>query len=114
MPQLISEILDYKKDEKVYGVTFVTTDDYYGMYVAFETVEHLQQSKYENITWFANEWGYSDAELPTKFNKDGYKKEEIVFLVTMGDGDYISEMLLESAKRLNHPKAAEEVISCLK
>jgi hypothetical protein len=160
MPQMILEILSYNK-EKVYGIAFVTTDDYYGMYVAFETLEHLKESKYPDDAWFVNEWGYSDAKLPTTFNKElyrnlvdiidtdenidftkpsaekwdfaiqliqaikegidsipqglfkqfGYTKDEIVFLATMSDGDYMDEMLLESAKLFNSHKASKEILA---
>lgn len=36
-PQLIVEILNFKPKEKVYGIAFLTTDDFYGIYVAFQT-----------------------------------------------------------------------------
>ena len=160
MPQLISEILSYRNEEKVYGIAFVTTDDYYGMYVAFETLEHMKQLKNPENTWFVNEWGYSDTALPTKFNKElyqnlvnvietddgidftkpsdekwnfavqliqaikeaidvvpqtlfeqyGYLKDDIVFLTTMSDGDYMDEMLLESTKLFNSFKTSKEVL----
>lgn len=165
LPQLVTEILDYKSEEKVYAIAFLTTDDFYGMYVAFETIENLKRSKYsaDSIQWFANEWTYSDQELPTKFNKElytnlvevidastdidlmrpsnekwnfaiqfmevikeaidcvpqslfeqyGYVKDDIVFLATMSDGDYMDEMLLESAKRFNSSIASKEILEYL-
>ena len=153
--ELISEILSYKKEEKIYGIAFVTTDDYYGMYIAFETLENLNRSKRPNTFWFVNEWGYSDSDLSVKFNQElyqnlvdvieinkemeftkpsdekwefamqlmqaikeaidslpqfifeqnNYSKDDIVFLATMSDGDYMEEMFLESARIFNSPLA---------
>lgn len=35
------------------------------------------------------------------FNKNNYKREDILFFATMSDGDYIQEMLNESVKMFN-------------
>jgi len=35
------------------------------------------------------------------FGKHGYKREDIVFFITMSDGDYVDEMLKESVKTFN-------------
>lgn len=164
MPKLIEEILSYQIEEKVYGISFMTTDDFYGMYVAFETEEHLLilNQKYEGFDnrWCPNEWGYSDQDLPSNYNdvlyenmvaviesdedvdftypsdekwavaliiieavgealnhipavlfeKYGYQKDEIAFLITMSDGDYMEEMLRESAKAFNSAKTSEKIL----
>lgn len=76
MPQLVSEILGATK-EKVYAIAFITTDDFYGMYVAFETLENYKKTPAGNKDtyrrWACNEWGYSDAKLPSDFNPVLYK-----------------------------------------
>lgn len=76
MPQLLSEIMS-SHNGKVYAIAFVTTDDFYGMYVAFETVENYENTptgrKNAYRRWSCNEWGYSDKELPTDFNHALYE-----------------------------------------
>lgn len=42
------------------------------------------------------------------FEKYGYQKEDIVFFTTMSDGDYMEEMLVESAKLFNSPTTLEK------
>ncbi len=38
------------------------------------------------------------------FQKNGFQREEVLFFSTMGDGDYIQEMLDSSLKLFNTPK----------
>lgn len=159
-PELIKEILSHK--EKVYGIAFLTTDDFYGMYVAFQTEEALGEKK--EYRWFPNEWKYSDTDLMNNYSKElydnlvsivesvelnytvnlleaspnklsfalsfvdalgevinalpeslfkeySYSKEDILFLTTMSDGDYMGEMMIESAKKYNTLRTASEVLN---
>ena len=47
-------------------------------------------------------------EIPEEiFEKNGFKREDILFFATMGDGDYIEEMLEASVKMFNSPKTLE-------
>ena len=47
-------------------------------------------------------------EIPEEiFKKNGFKREDILFFATMGDGDYIEEMLEASVKMFNSPKTLE-------
>lgn len=168
LPELIGEILSFKREEKVYGIAFITTDDLYGMYVAFQT-EETQKENIEELKklgiqqdsrWFPNEWKYSSDQLkgnyskelytnlvsiveknhtinllePSKekwefiscfikilqsavisidssvFEKYGYKREDIVFLTTMSDGDYMECMKEESIQLFNSYDALKNIL----
>lgn len=44
-------------------------------------------------------------EIPEKiFEKNGFRREDILFFATMGDGDYIEKMLEASIKMFNSTK----------
>ncbi|MHC5218244.1 DUF4303 domain-containing protein [Enterococcus sp. LJL128] len=66
LPQLLEEILSYNESQKVYGVSFITTDDFYGMYAAFVTKEFMDEqvkseSEKEYKRWLPTEWPFSDS-----------------------------------------------------
>ncbi|WP_347253067.1 hypothetical protein [Leminorella grimontii] len=44
------------------------------------------------------------------FSKAGYKRDELIFFMTMSDGDYMDEMLIESVERFN---SKETISHCL-
>lgn len=161
MPEHINEILSAQPQNKIYAIAFVTTDDFYGMYTAYETKEKLLSlGGAEEINahqWSANEWSYSmngprdifydclvniaesdhqiNLMVPSDekwgyavsfldvvceaiqsvpqqvFKDNGYSKEEIVFFVTMSDGDYMDEMIIESAKKCNAPATIQELLT---
>lgn len=78
MPKLVEEILLYLPEQQVYGISFLTTDDFYGMYVGFNTKEFMEEqikkdSANEYQRWMPTEWPFSDETLPTDFNKELYK-----------------------------------------
>lgn len=165
MPKLLGEILSVPLEEKVGGIAFVTSDDFYGIYVPFETEQVLKKlmnagEDKGRWRWFPDEWRYSDANLPSSYRKElysnlvavieaneeidfcnpsankwafaisymdaigdaisnlpesffetyGYRKQDILFLAAMNDGDYINEMLVESAKKYNSPEKAKAFI----
>ena len=41
------------------------------------------------------------------FQKNGFQRKDILFFATMGDGDYIEEMLEASVKMFNAPETLE-------
>ena len=64
-----------------------------------------------NITVFKEFREKCSKELPNEidkiFEKNGFKREDILFFATMGDGDYVQEMLEASAKMFNSQKSLE-------
>lgn len=57
--------------------------------------------------------GKNIQQLPDEiFEKNNFKREDILFFATMGDGDYIYEMMDDSVKMFNSPEtiAAYRVI----
>jgi len=138
---IVNGILQQKSDKKIYSIAFITTDDFYGIYV---TSDYLEKDKAINI-WESFEWQGAvypkcmyqplvdivennneiDFTTPSDekwqfaqtlisilnkhiqnisedvFGKNGYKREDIIFFITMSDGDYVDAMLKESVKTFN-------------
>ena len=47
-------------------------------------------------------------EIPDEiFQKNGFQRKDILFFATMGDGDYMEEMLEASVKMFNAPETRE-------
>lgn len=47
-------------------------------------------------------------EIPDEiFNKNGFRREDVLFFATMGDGDYIEEMIETSVKMFNAEQTLE-------
>ena len=136
LPGEIMEILKKAKGQRTCAIGFITTDDFYGMYLCWDYTDKIS----EYFEWKnASEPGFlyqtlvdvvdaskdidlcnpSDAKwdfaltllavldkniksIPDKvFQKNGFKREDIVFFATMGDGDYVQEMLDASVKMFN-------------
>ncbi len=52
-------------------------------------------------------------QLPNEiFQKNNFKREDVLFFATMGDGDYVNEMLDTSIKMLNDQKTLEKFKIC--
>ena len=52
-------------------------------------------------------------QLPNEiFQKKNFKREDVLFFSTMGDGDYVNEMLDTSIKMLNDQKTLEKFKIC--
>ena len=63
-------------------------------------------------------WGFAEAllkvleknikQIPDEvFQKNGCRREDILFFATMGDGDYVQEMLDASVKMFNSPETVK-------
>ena len=143
LPGEIDKILKKDKDKRVYAVGFITTDDFYGCYLAWDYENHNLNEYYDwkeglepeflyqplvdvvdackeiDFTRPSNEkWKFAEAfltvlaenikQIPDEvFDKNNYKREDILFFATMGDGDYIQEMLDASVKMFNAPESVE-------
>lgn len=136
LPDEISKILKTAKGQKACAIGFITTDDFYGMYLSWEyshdideyydwenssepdflyrpLVDIVDNTKDIDLSSASDEkWDFavtllsvlekSIKQLPNDVFKDnGFKREDILFFATMGDGDYVEEMLDESVKMFN-------------
>ena len=136
LPGEIKKILKKAKGQRTCAIGFITTDDFYGMYLCWDYTNKIT----EYFEWKnASEPSFlyqtlvnvvdaskdidlcnpSDAKwdfaltllavldkniknIPDEvFQKNGFKREDIIFFATMGDGDYIQEMLDTSVKMFN-------------
>ena len=70
------------------------------------------------LTASDEKWGFAEAllkvleknikQIPNEvFQKNGYRREEILFFATMADGDYVQEMLDASIQMFNAPETIE-------
>lgn len=142
LPNEIDKILQKAKGEKACAISFITTDDFYGFYIAWdystEIDAYFQWKNGSNPDFLyqplvdiveADEeidfcepsdekWNFAETllsvleknirEIPEEiFEKNGFKREDILFFATMGDGDYVEEMLEASAKMFNSQKTLE-------
>lgn len=129
MLKLVEEILLYLPEQQVYGISFLTTDDFYGMYVGFNTKEFMEEqikkeSANEYQRWMPTEWPFAlflieaineavRAIPKGTFTEHGYEQNSIVFSVTMSDGDYMDEMFLDSLKKMNKDSLIMELLETL-
>ncbi|MBF0713856.1 DUF4303 domain-containing protein [Gemella sp. GH3] len=142
LPNEIDKILQNVKGEKACAISFITTDDFYGFYLAWNCSTDIDEyyawengsspdflyqplvdivEAVEELDFFESsdeKWNFAEKllfileknikEIPEKiFKKNGFKREDILFFATMGDGDYIKEMLEVSAKMFNSKKTLE-------
>ncbi|MCI9047432.1 MAG: hypothetical protein HFG71_09200 [Hungatella sp.] len=142
LPNEIDKILQKAKGKKACAISFITTDDFYGFYIAWdystEIDEYFQWKNGSNPDFLyqplvdiveADEeidfcepsdekWNFAETllsvleknirEIPEEiFEKNGFKREDILFFATMGDGYYVQEMLEASAKMFNSQKTLE-------
>ncbi|MCI9617679.1 MAG: hypothetical protein HFG31_06705 [Eubacterium sp.] len=138
----IDKILQSAKGEKACAIGFVTTDDFYGFYMAWDySTEIDEYFEWENGSYpdflyqplvdiidadeeidfcepSDEKWNFAKTllsvleknikEIPKEiFEKNGFRREDILFFATMGDGDYIEEMLEASIKMFNSKETLE-------
>ena len=136
LPKEIGKILKKAKRKKACAIGFITTDDFYGMYLSWEythdideyydwenggnpdflyqpLVDIVDNTKDIDLLRASDEkWDFALTlltvleknikQLPDEiFSKNGFKREDILFFATMGDGDYVEEMLDASVKMFN-------------
>ena len=136
LPKEINKILKKAKGKKTCAIGFITTDDFYGMYLCWDysnnineyydwenssnpdflyqpLVDIVDSSKDIDLCNASDEkWDFALTllsileknikSIPGEvFQKNGFKREDILFFATMGDGDYVDEMLDISAKTFN-------------
>lgn len=142
LPGEIDKILTAAKGQKACAISFITTDDFYGFYLAWDYNSSID----EYYDWenglepdflyqplvdivesckdidFCNpsdeKWEFARTllsvleknikEIPDEiFQKNGFRREDILFFATMSDGDYIEEMLQASVKLFNTQETLE-------
>lgn len=142
LPKEIDTILKGAEGEKVCAIGFITTDDFYGCYLAWDYSSDIEEYyEWENslepsflyqplvdvvesceeidfCTSSEEKWGFALAfltvleksirQIPDEiFHKHNFRREDILFFATMGDGDYIQEMMDTSVKMFNAPETLE-------
>ena len=143
LPNEIDKILQNANGEKACAISFITTDDFYGFYIAWDFSTEIDEyydwengshpdflyqplvdivEADEEIDFCEpsdEKWNFAETllsvleknikEIPEEiFEKNGFRREDILFFATMGDGDYIQEMLEASIKMFNSQKTLEE------
>lgn len=142
LPNEIDKILKAAKGKEKCTIGFITTDDFYGFYLAWDYSSNI----YEFFEWknglepdflyqplvdvvdsckeidFCNpseeKWDFAQTllavveknikQIPDEiFRKNGFEREEVLFFATMGDGDYMQEMMDASLKMFNSAKTLE-------
>ena len=136
LPKEINKILKKAKGKKACAIGFITTDDFYGMYLSWDYSKNIDEYyDWENGSNpdflyqplvdivdtskdidFCNasdeKWDFALTllsvleknikRIPDEvFQKNGFKREDILFFATMSDGDYVEEMLDASVKMFN-------------
>lgn len=142
LPDEIDQILSTAKGEKACAISFITTDDFYGFYLAWNCGNSIDEYyDWENgsepdflyqplvdiveacedidfCTRSDEKWEFAKTllsilednikQIPDEiFQKNGFRREDVLFFSTMSDGDYIQEMLDASLKMLNTPETLE-------
>ena len=132
----IGKILKKAKHKKLCTIGFITTDDFYGMYLSYNyshdideyydwkksvnpdflyqpLVDIVDSTKDIDLLRASDEkWDFAVTllyvleknirKIPEEvFSKNKFKREDILFFATMGDGDYVEEMLEASVKMFN-------------
>ena len=136
LPNEIGKILKKAKRKKTCAIGFITTDDFYGMYLSWEythdideyydwengsepdflyqpLVDIVDNTKDIDLCSASDEkWDFALTLLSVLekniknisdevFKKNGFERKDILFFATMGDGDYVEEMLEASVKMFN-------------
>ncbi|MCH5204334.1 MAG: hypothetical protein J1F03_06275 [Oscillospiraceae bacterium] len=136
LPNEIGKILKKAKRKKTCAIGFITTDDFYGMYLSWEythdideyydwengsepdflyqpLVDIVDNTKDIDLCSASDEkWDFALTLLSVLekniknipddvFKKNGFERQDILFFATMGDGDYVEEMLDASVKMFN-------------
>lgn len=145
LPGEINKILEDAKGQNVCAIGFITTDDFYGLYLSWDYTiniddyyhwknglepEFLYQPVVDIVETcgdidFCNpseeKWEFAQTllavleknikQIPEEiFQKNDFKREDVLFFATMGDGDYIQEMMDVSVKMFNAPAAVERYV----
>lgn len=132
----IEKILKTARGKETCAIGFITTDDFYGMYLTWNyTSKITEYFEWENGAYpeflyqnlvdvvdaskdidflnpSAKKWDFALTllsvleknikEIPEEvFQKNGFDRGDVIFFATMGDGDYVQEMLNESVKMFN-------------
>lgn len=137
LPGEIDRILKTAQGKDALAIGFVTTDDFYGMYITWEYTDEITEyydwengSDTDDFLYqplvdiveaskdidFLNpsdeKWDFALTlltvleknikQIPDEvFRKNGFTRKDIKFFATMGDGDYIQEMMDASVKMFN-------------
>lgn len=142
LPDEIDKILNAAKDEEACAIGFITTDDFYGIYLAWDYSHNINEyyewkhglepdflyqplvdivedckdidfcnpsdEKWEFAQTLLSVLEKSIRQIPDGvFEKNGFKREDILFFSTMSDGDYIQEMMDTSVKMFNTSETLE-------
>lgn len=138
----IDKILNAAQGKNACEIGFITTDDFYGFYLAWDYGKNI----YEYYNWqnslepgflyqplvdivescedidFCNpsdeKWEFAKTllsvleknikQIPDEiFQKNNFRREDILFFSTMSDGDYIQEMIDSSVKMFNTSETLE-------
>ena len=147
LPDEIDKILNAAKDEEACAIGFITTDDFYGIYLAWDYSHNINEyyewkhglepdflyqplvdivedckdidfcnpsdEKWEFAQTLLSVLEKSIRQIPDGvFEKNGFKREDILFFSTMSDGDYIQEMMDTSVKMFNTSETLEQSLYC--
>lgn len=135
----VDEILKAGREKNACAISFMTTDDFYGCYLAWDYSNNIEEYYdwkqgsepdflYEPLVElvdsceeidFCNKseekWEFAMAflavleknikQIPDEiFQKNNFRREDVLFFATMSDGDYVEEMLDASVKMFNTPE----------
>lgn len=141
LPKEVDKILNAAKGEPFCGIGFITVDDFYGFYMAWDYSKNIDEyyewenalhpdflyqplvdivDSVEEIDFCEpsdEKWDFAKSllsvleksitEIPDEiFQRNGFRREEVLFFATMASGDYMEEMLETSVKMFN----AEETL----
>lgn len=137
LPAAVDRILARARGRDCCLIGFLTTDDFYGCYLAWDTTGSIDQyfewDQLETETDFLyqplvdvveastdvdfcsaspQKWAFAEAFLrvleesiravPDQvFEKNGFRREDVLFLSAMTDGDYVEEMMNASLGMFN-------------
>ena len=136
LPAEIGKILKEAKGGKTCSIGFITTDDFYGMYLSWKRghdideyydwengsnpgflyqplVDIVDACKDIDLCNASDEkWDFALTllsvleknikNIPDEvFRGNGFERNDVLFFATMGDGDYVQEMLDASVKMFN-------------
>lgn len=117
------QIFQNAKGEKVCSIGFITTDDFHGFHLSWaystEIDEYYDLENgtypdflYQSLVDIVDSCKVIDFYSPSdaKFIKNGFRREDVLFFATMGDGDYIEEMIKASVKMFNVKEILEAYI----
>lgn len=136
----VDEVL--KTGQKPCSIGFITTDDFYGCYLAWDFSKNIDKyyewkkssepeflyqplvdvveacpeidlceaskEKWEFAVAFLTVLAEHIKRIPEEvFQRNGYKRKDVLFFATMSAGDYIEEMMSTSVKMFNAPETIE-------